>query len=395
MQSSNINNSPNNNNYTTAAAVAVGSSSSSVGAAAAAALGDKHYAISQLPTSQHQQQQQQGDEDGTIPDDSLLLFRSDTIPSGDLNEDDFKVAAGEQEEGLVANNQQQNNRKLVPYSYFALSQTGFIETTPKKMNQDRYLTVPNYTGDQGKSLFGVFDGHGASGQVVSQFLVNVLPQELERELKQNPNDPAEAFHRAFFHTSEELVDRESSNCTFSGSTAVSIYLDGDTLFCANCGDSRAVLGSFSQDGSLIAVPLSDDHKPERPDESRRILDRNGRIEPCRGSNGEAVGPLRVWLKRQNLPGLAMTRSFGDLVAASVGVIAEPEVLQYKLSENDRFIVLASDGVWEFISNEEAVELVASCFTPKEACELLVDESTKRWRREEDVVDDITAVVIFF
>jgi len=271
-----------------------------------------------------------------------------------------------------------------------------IEYNPKKANQDRYLTLPNFENDPAQSLFGVFDGHGASGEIVSQFLVHVLPQELSKELKsEKKGDVSLALQRAFYHTSESLVDRESSNCAFSGSTAVAVYIDGDSLYCANCGDSRAVLGSFTNEGGLVAVPLSHDHKPERADESRRILERNGRIEPCRGSAGEPVGPLRVWLKRQNLPGLAMTRSFGDLVAASVGVIAEPDVIHHKLTESDRFIIIASDGVWEFISNEEAVEMVASCMSPKEACQVLVDESTKRWKKEEDVVDDITAVVIFF
>jgi serine/threonine protein phosphatase PrpC len=342
------------------------------------------------------QQQSFTFDDEPLPDQSSLLFRSDTIPSGSLTEEDYKRIPSEGDpQQLSGETDETPKKQSFPYSYFALSQTGMIETKPKKANQDRYLCLPNFTNDPAKSLFGVFDGHGGSGEIVSQFLVNVLPGEVARELVSHPNNPSEALSKAFLSTSESLVDRESNNCTFSGSTAVSVYMDGGSLFCANCGDSRAVVGSFGEDGRIIAVPLSDDHKPERMDECRRILDKNGRIEPCRGSAGEAIGPLRVWLKRQNLPGLAMTRSFGDLVAASVGVICDPEVVHYQLSENDRFIILASDGVWEFISSQEAVELVASCVTANEACQLLVDESTKRWRREEDVVDDITAVVIFF
>ncbi len=64
-----------------------------------------------------------------------------------------------------------------------------------------------------------------------------------------------------------------------------------------------------------------------------------------------MGPCRVWLKHENIPGLAMARSFGDYVAASVGVISEPEVMNFEISENDKFFVVASDGIWEFLSSE--------------------------------------------
>jgi serine/threonine protein phosphatase PrpC len=64
-----------------------------------------------------------------------------------------------------------------------------------------------------------------------------------------------------------------------------------------------------------------------------------------------MGPARVWLKHENIPGLAMSRSFGDFVASQVGVIAEPEVTQTELRKDHRFLMVASDGVWEFLSNE--------------------------------------------
>ena len=60
--------------------------------------------------------------------------------------------------------------------------------------------------------------------------------------------------------------------------------------------------------------------------------------------------MRVWLKTENLPGLAMSRSFGDSTAARVGVNAVPEVMMFELTVEDRVLVLASDGVWEFLEN---------------------------------------------
>ena len=68
--------------------------------------------------------------------------------------------------------------------------------------------------------------------------------------------------------------------------------------------------------------------------------------------GNPIGPERVWLSYIDAPGLAMTRSMGDKVGAQAGVIAEPELLEFKITPEDRFIVVASDGVWEYLSNED-------------------------------------------
>jgi serine/threonine protein phosphatase PrpC len=100
--------------------------------------------------------------------------------------------------------------------------------------------------------------------------------------------------------------------------------------------------------------LSRDHKPDLKDESQRIKKKNGRIEPYRDENNEFMGPARVWLRDEEIPGLAMSRSFGDEVAASVGIIAQPEISEWKLTPEDKFIILASDGVWEFIDSEEVI-----------------------------------------
>ena len=65
-----------------------------------------------------------------------------------------------------------------------------------------------------------------------------------------------------------------------------------------------------------------------------------------------MGPARVWIKDHDSPGLAMSRSLGDYVAQSVGVIPEPEIILYDIKIDDRVIIIASDGVWEFMSNEQ-------------------------------------------
>ena len=170
---------------------------------------------------------------------------------------------------------------------------------------------------------------------------------------------------------------------------------GGRIYCCNLGDSRCVLAR-EEGGKLKAVGLSDDQKPERADERARIIKCGGRVAPLEDENGEAIGPQRVWLATMMMPGLAMTRSFGDHVAESVGVIPEPEIMDYPITSSDRFMVLASDGVWEFLDNQAVVDLVASCSgNGPEACKKVIKASYDAWTREEDVVDDITCIVVYF
>lgn len=114
---------------------------------------------------------------------------------------------------------------------------------------------------------------------------------------------------------------------FSGTTACLVYLYEQHLFCANLGDSRAVM--YSRVGEKWQhKSLSTDHKGEDEREACRIKMNGGRIHPYFDEDGEQCGPYRVWIQDKEIPGLAMTRSFGDYVASTVGVISEPEVTYF-------------------------------------------------------------------
>lgn len=82
----------------------------------------------------------------------------------------------------------------------------------------------------------------------------------------------------------------------------------------------------------------------------------GRLEPYT-IGGEQMGPTRVWLADKDTPGLSMTRAFGDTVASSVGVIAQPHVMEIALEPEHQYLVLCSDGIYEFMSNDEIVGIV--------------------------------------
>ena len=145
------------------------------------------------------------------------------------------------------------------------------------------------------------------------------------------------------------------------------------------------------------MQLSRDHKPDDPLEKEYILARGGRIDSYRDRLGNQVGPMRVWLKYEDTPGLAMSRSFGDSVACKAGVHAVPEIRTYELQPNDKVIVLASDGIWEFLSNQRVASLILPFIEKRNAeaaAETIIREAFRSWKREEQVIDDITCVILF-
>jgi len=234
-------------------------------------------------------------------------------------------------------------------------------------------------------------------------------------LSDNLKTRNEVIKGAFLKTNEEIRNR-SFNISFSGSTAVTVLLMGNKLVCANVGDSRAILASYKTPKSIkniqlppefadlpddekiwLALPLSRDHKPDDEEEYKRIMENNGRVEPFKEPNGEPIGPYRVWLKDENIPGLAMSRSLGDKVASTVGVISDPEIYEMILSKDDKFVIIASDGIWEFLPNDQVVEMVVPFWEandPEGACDKLISEAVYHWQNEDEVIDDITLIIVF-
>lgn len=274
----------------------------------------------------------------------------------------------------------------LPILYGAYSRPGNDPMKNAKENQDAMLVVEQFGGREEQLLVAVMDGHGPSGAGASTFVREVLPSAVD--WKALADDPFVALNAACVSTNQRL-STSAVDVYVSGSTAIIAFLRGPRVYVANVGDSRAVLARTAADGALRALDLSNDQKPDRPDEQARIVAAGGRVFEW--------GVPRVWLKDVDMPGLAMARSFGDLAAESVGVFAEPELSQVTLKPTDKALLLASDGVWEFISSQEAVDIVAPFIKsgdPQAAADALVAESLRRWLQEEDVVDDITCVVMF-
>jgi serine/threonine protein phosphatase PrpC len=294
-------------------------------------------------------------------------------------------------------------KDILPYTH-----VGFDGEEPKENNQDNYFIYKNFMDRKDYIYMSVCDGHGIEGHFVSDFMKEILPYDMSENLKncnlmtENEKE-RDKIHQiikeTFIIANEKLVYNEEINSLFSGSTCVSVIYTPEKLIVPNIGDSRAVLGRLinKEKNEYKAINLSRDHKPTEKDEAKRIIENDGRIQPFT-EDGEFVGPERVWIKEEEVPGLAMTRSFGDRVAATVGVMSEPEIKEFTYEEGDKFMIIASDGIWEFISSQECVDIIKNFYDKndlKGCCEYLYQESSKRWLKEEEVIDDTTMILVFF
>ena len=124
----------------------------------------------------------------------------------------------------------------------------------------------------------------------------------------------------------------------------------------------------------------------------------GVVEQLKDEDGEGIGPYRVWVKGKDYPGLAMSRSIGDLKGKTIGVIPDPGIYEYDINKSTKYIIVCSDGVWEFLNNEIVMNIGKTYYLENNAvefCHELVDKALKEWEDRESIVDDITAVVAFF
>ena len=286
------------------------------------------------------------------------------------------------------------------------SQAGKGEDGFTKVNQDSFLVLQNEYNLKDFNIFSVMDGHGVNGHLVSRYVTKYFTSFFKNNKKMNACNSSEDLiyyrltknendivKRVFRHAERDLGKNSDIDANFSGTTCVMVFQVGEKLLCANVGDSRAILVKENN----IIVPLSIDQKPNDPEESKRIIENGGEISQYE-EDGEKSGPFRVWKKGEVYPGIAMSRSIGDFIASTLGVIPEPKFIEQKIENDTKFLVVASDGVWEFLSNDRVAEIVLPFYKkndPDGACRALIKESTDWWNKEDIVVDDITAVIVFF
>ncbi|CAN4107017.1 unnamed protein product [Withania somnifera] len=226
--------------------------------------------------------------------------------------------------------------------------------------EDAVAIHPSFCKENSESssnlhFFGVYDGHGCSH--VALKCKDRMHEIVKAEVEKGETPWKQTMIQSFSQMDKEVIDYSSaleaststSNCRCElqtpqcdavGSTAVVAVVTPDKIIVSNCGDSRAVL---CRNG--VAIPLSVDHKPDRPDELNRIQEAGGRVI--------------YWDGARVLGVLAMSRAIGDNYLKPY-VISEPEVTITERSDEDDCLILASDGLWDVVSNETACGVARMC-----------------------------------
>ncbi|KAL1806154.1 hypothetical protein ACET3Z_029222 [Daucus carota] len=223
--------------------------------------------------------------------------------------------------------------------------------------EDAVAIHPSFSG--GSHFYGVYDGHGCSHVAMKckERMHEIVKHEVEN--RTDEEEWLETMTKSFSKMDEEVTEwsrnsgqlspncrceLQTPQCDAVGSTAVVALVTEDKIIVSNCGDSRAVICRGG-----VVTPLSNDHKPDRPDELKRIEDSGGRVI--------------YWDGARVLGVLAMSRAIGDNYLKPY-VISEPEVTVIDRTPEDECLVLASDGLWDVVSNETACGVARMCLSAK-------------------------------
>ena len=262
----------------------------------------------------------------------------------------------------------------------------------KQKNLDSFFLKKNFLEKEENFFIGICDGHGIYGDLISQYIAQNLPELLKNISKEN-------IIQIFKDLNKALISRSKIDCSLSGTTCTSLIISLEKIICANIGNTRAILARH-ENGCYNTIILNRDHKPTESEEIKRIITNGGVIRQNYDKiRKEYIGPERIWLKNSDIPGLNMSRTFGDNLAHTIGVINIPEIRYYEFTGNEKFIVIASDSIWQFIDSDECTEIIKEFYEKNldaiGALNALVTEAIKRWKKQENKIEDITAVVIFF
>lgn len=226
----------------------------------------------------------------------------------------------------------------------------------REANEDQHVHLININGDNKDfnniNFMAVFDGHG--GKAVSKYLKENLPQfftnKFNRDIYSKPEIASKYFIKVFDLLQTKMKDDHPRAIHRCGSTAcVNIHYKDDNnkdrLWVLNVGDSRAIKCNKLN----IAEQLTQDHKPNSPEEKNRIEQLGGKIE------FDGVD----W----RIKDLSLSRAFGDLDCTPY-VSHLPQIYKYKISQNDKFMIVACDGLWDVLSNQDAVDYINTLLTTK-------------------------------
>lgn len=265
------------------------------------------------------------------------------------------------------------------------------------INQDSFLQLLSINGNKKFHLFGVMDGHGINGHIiskyVSRFIGEYITSEKNKKLFNKYKSNEEIYNlltrnkylyinKLISECNNSLVNNNEYECNLSGSTCLLIFIIGNNLICANIGNSRAILLEKTE-----LLQLSIDQTLSDPEEIKRILQKGGKVKQINN---------KIYLENYNNNDFKISRSIGDKKLKNIGIIYEPVITEYTLNRKSRFIIMGTQGLWNALSNEKAAIQVNKSIklnNPLDSCRLLVKKAKEIMNKASSYIDDITVITI--
>ena len=238
--------------------------------------------------------------------------------------------------------------------------------------EDIELTLPNFINNKSQHLFGIFDGHGgdSSAKMTKEF----FPKFLQKSLKDNPINIEHCMELSFKKIEEKAKEL---NYLLVGNTATIILINiiNHSIHCANVGDSSCMIVNKEH-----AFKISYDDKCSDENEKKRIEKEGGFIIDNRLNNV-----------------LAISRSIGDFDQKGKGLIAIPHIHKHNIHKKDKFLVVASDGIWDVVNQEILFDIskeILDNTSVLNKSEALVNKLVD-FAVENGSQDNISCVVVYF
>ncbi|GMR36475.1 hypothetical protein PMAYCL1PPCAC_06670, partial [Pristionchus mayeri] len=311
---------------------------------------------------------------------SFSLYDDDDLDDEPVAKKPKEVGKSESTESTATEEESPKEVEVVEFKYELFSVMGSRRGERDEM-EDAHISIPSFVTHEPRiatrsSLYGILDGHG--GSHASTFCASNLPtiltklavqhkslDSLEKGMKKLMTDMYKSADNAFLKEA-----RSHKPAWKDGTTATMMYLLNDVFYVANIGDSKAIVCRQKPDKNVI-IELTEDHNPQKYEERERIEKAGGVVK-----NGRIDGVIEV------------SRSIGDGQFKTRGVTCVPSMRRFTLTEEDKFIIVACDGLWKSFTNEDAVQFVLNSLKKSEEKEEVMERGKRaQW---ELVADEIAA-----
>ncbi|CAK81818.1 unnamed protein product (macronuclear) [Paramecium tetraurelia] len=234
------------------------------------------------------------------------------------------------------------------------------------------------------------DGHGEFGSQISSLITEFYIEELKKLFASVPLlalslTLKDNLKKIYQQIEQKIIGQTLIDTRLSGASLLSLIIVNNMIYCSNLGDSKAAyyFKSDQQNDNpkeirkFVQINLNSIHDTNSGKEVDRIIRKGGKIDQAI-FKGQKEGSLKVWVPKQNYPGIKITRCFGNQIGKSIGISADPDFLEFKIPKSG-YLLIASTGLWEKLDILMIDKILENNYPPESWAD--VDKATKQLGNE--------------